>query len=230
MQVSPTIDLVRDYSRFVISFFEVISASAPHIYHSALLLSPQTSITRRLYKQYVSPFARVVHGLPESWEPISASVYLDGFKGNIAWSPCGKFIAVAKERSTDILDAVTLNQLKTFKSPHNSPILGLSFTPDGRSLTRFHSRGLFSWDIQTGGELTAIESGPSQSPTSTSSLTYSVDGKMIAVTYDGPLEIRKDGYGVYRSHLITIIDLFGTHIHTCHVSEEHMISRIWAHG
>src|ERR1700753_4082350 len=112
MQVSPTLDLVRDYSRFVISFFEVISASAPHIYHSALLLSPQTSITRRLYKQYTSPLARVIHGLPKSWEPISASANLDDFEGYTAWSPCGKFVAIAKRASTEILDGVTLNRLK----------------------------------------------------------------------------------------------------------------------
>ena len=230
MQVSPTIDLVRDYSRFVISFFEVISASAPHIYHSALLLSPQTSITRRLYKQYVSPFARVVHGLPESWEPISASVYLDGFKGNIAWSPCGKFIAVAKERSTDILDAVTLNQLKTFKSPHNSPILGLSFTPDGRSLTQFGAVAFISWDVQTGGELTAMESGSGLFPQDIFSLTYSMDGKMIAVAYKSPPQYREDTYSYHRNSLIAVFDLFGTHIHTCHVPDEPIISQIWAHG
>ena len=230
MQVSPTIDLVRDYSRFVISFFEVISASAPHIYHSALLLSPQTSITRRLYKQYASPLARVVHGLPESWEPISASVRLVSFQGHTTWSPCGKFIAIAKQGSTEILDAVTLNQLKTFKPPDDSFDLGLSFTPDGRFLTQFGSVGLTNWEVQTGSSFTAMGSGSSWFPQNTFSLTYSMDGKVIAVAYKGLVPAVKDGDDGHFGTLITIFDLFGTHIHTCHVPEEPIVSQIWAHG
>ncbi|KAF8488885.1 hypothetical protein F5888DRAFT_1809332 [Russula emetica] len=46
---SPTLDLVNDYFRFVTGFFEIISTSAPHIYHSALPQSPRTSIVRRLF-------------------------------------------------------------------------------------------------------------------------------------------------------------------------------------
>ena len=230
MQVSPILDLVKDYSHFVIEFFEVISASAPHIYHSALLLSPQTSVTHRLYEQYASPFARVVHGFPESWEPISATVNLDDRIGYAAWSPCGKFIAIAKRDSTEIFDGVTLKRLKAFNSPHGFFDTGLSFTPDGRSLTQSSYEGLIGWDVQTGGSLTAIESGSSWFPRQCFSITYSMDGKMIAITYDGPFQDNIDDYGCHRTHLITIFDLFGTHIHTCHVSEERMISQIWAHG
>ena len=230
MQVSPTLDLVGDYSRFVITFFEVISASAPHIYHSALLLSPQTSITRGLYERYASPFARVVHGLPESWEPISASANLDDFEGYTAWSPCGKFIAISKRGSTEILDAVTLNPLKTFKSPHDSLDMGLSFTPDGRFLTQFGVMGLISWDVQTGGSLTPIEPRSLWFPKDAFSFAYSMDGKMIAVAFKVPLQNRKFGNRYHRSNLITIFDLFGTQIHTCNLPEERMISQIWAHG
>src|ERR1700753_2178755 len=81
IQVSQALDLVRDYLRFVIEFFGVINISAPHISHPARLFAPRTSIVRRLYKQYVRPFTRVVHGLPESWEPISATLYIANFKG-----------------------------------------------------------------------------------------------------------------------------------------------------
>ena len=117
IQVSPALDLVKDYSRFVIEFFEVINISAPHIYHSALLLSPLMSIVRGLYKQYVRPFTRVVRGLPVSWEPISATLCIENFNGGAVWSPCGRFIAVAKSGSTEILDAVTLNPLSTLEPP-----------------------------------------------------------------------------------------------------------------
>ncbi|KAF9646351.1 hypothetical protein BDM02DRAFT_3061612, partial [Thelephora ganbajun] len=49
-QASPTLDLVDDCFRFVMRFFEIISTSCPHIYHSALPLCPRKSIVRSLYK------------------------------------------------------------------------------------------------------------------------------------------------------------------------------------
>ena len=60
IEASPTLNLVNDYFRFVIESFEVINTSASHIYHSALFLSPKTSIVRSLYEQYGRPLVRVV--------------------------------------------------------------------------------------------------------------------------------------------------------------------------
>jgi len=48
-QESPTLDLTNDCFQFVIGFSEAINTSGPHIYHSALLLSPKTSIVQKLY-------------------------------------------------------------------------------------------------------------------------------------------------------------------------------------
>src|ERR1700753_1102454 len=114
IQASPTLDLVRDYIRFVIAFFEVINTSAPHIFHSALPLSPQTSIISKMYNQHAAPFVRVVQGTPFSWEPAGATAYLDNFEGEAVWSPCNRFIAVIKRESVEVLDAVTLSRLHIF--------------------------------------------------------------------------------------------------------------------
>ena len=224
IQVSPALDLVKDYSRFVIEFFEVINISAPHIYHSALLLSPLMSIVRGLYKQYVRPFTRVVRGLPVSWEPISATLRIENFNGGAVWSPCGRFIAVAKSGSTEILDAVTLNPLSTLEPPPGlecrSPYL--SFTPDGRFLTRFSFWGIVSWDIQTGGPLGigTVQSGFRSYSQYPSSFTYSIDGKMVAVAYGLPPD---------RSCSVVIFDLFGARMHT-HLIQRPIIPPIWTHG
>ena len=217
------LDLVRDCSRFVIEFFEVINISAPHIYHSALLLSPRESIVRRQFKQCVRPFTRVVRGLPESWEPISATRYLDDLKGIAVWSPCGKSIAVARAGSTEIIDAVTLNRLSTLESPPSLSLLPcLGFTPDGRFLTRFSLQETVSWDIQTGGPLGTVKSGfrpcPPKDPFE---FTYSIDGKMVAVAY---------GFSRDRGCSVVIFDLFGAHIHTHRIHEGHIIPPIWTHG
>ncbi|KAF9646738.1 hypothetical protein BDM02DRAFT_3063999, partial [Thelephora ganbajun] len=49
-RASPTLDLVDDCFRFVMRFFEIISTSCPHTYHSALPLCPRESIVRSLYE------------------------------------------------------------------------------------------------------------------------------------------------------------------------------------
>ena len=55
IQESPTLDLAEDCFRFVTGYFEIISASSPHIYHSALVAAPKDSIVRKLYESH-SPF------------------------------------------------------------------------------------------------------------------------------------------------------------------------------
>src|ERR1700743_3257421 len=93
-QESETCDLANDCFRFVTGFFEVITTSAPHIYHSALLLCPRESIVRRLYGPQVKPMARVILGLPTSWDPSVAATRFPGKIFITAWSPCSKFIAI----------------------------------------------------------------------------------------------------------------------------------------
>ena len=153
--------------------------SAPHIYHSALFLSPSTSIIRRLYKQHASPLARIVKGLSPSWDPAVATFYLGPSILGVAWSPCSKFIATNTTESVKVLDSVTLNRLATFKPARNFD--HISFSPDSRSLALFTSSELVSWDIQTGGRLSEILPTPGEGPPDVRSFTSSKDGKMVAV-------------------------------------------------
>ena len=69
MDVTSLLNTATDCLYFVTSFFEVISQSAPHIYHSALLLAPQSSIIQKLYGQEThSMVKRIVTGAPSSWD------------------------------------------------------------------------------------------------------------------------------------------------------------------
>ena len=111
IQKSSTLNLVNDCFRFTTGFFEVICTSAPHIYHSALPLSPQTSIVRELYKSHARPFTKIIHGPPASYPSIIAEGILASVR-TVVWSPRSKFIAVTRHlgRGTaiEILDAATL--------------------------------------------------------------------------------------------------------------------------
>ena len=226
VQATPTVNLVNDYSRFVIAFFEVISTSAPHIYHSALPSSPQTSIVRKLHESCIRPLARVVCGLPISWEPAVTAAMHSGYITKVAWSSCSRFIAVGLLDTTEILDAVTFERLHTFEHPWPKCMKTewLSFSPDSRSLTRFSSGdyGLTTWDLQTGGQISATPPMPGAFSKYFSS-AYSMDGKIVAIAYN-------DLYNTAATVISTYNLLLGTHIHSHRVSEGRIVASIWTHG
>ena len=219
-----TLDLVNDSLRFVIASFEIISASAPHIYHSAILLSPQTSIIRKLYKTHASPFVRIIQGLPVSWEPIVLAPEPYATIVATAWSPCSRFIAVSRSytNTTEILDSVTLERLTTFGLPHKAQ--WISFSSDSHLLTQVSSKWeLTSWDLQTGGPVSTIPSEPDMSGRECFSLTHSMDGKMVAVAYWDSSTTVTTGISTY--------DLSSKRrIYSHHVSEGRIVAPIWTLG
>ena len=223
IQKSPVLDLINDCFRFTTGFFEVISTSAPHIYHSALLLSPHTSIVRTLHGHEGNPSVRVVQGVLASWDPSIAGTRFPGFVDTAVWSPCGRFIAIAQRSSNEIaiLDGVTLDQLyTTCPASQLSYSVDLVFSPDGRFLTG-HSHvassanHIVSWDLQTGGLIgdIRIDSGPY------CSISYSCCGTMFGVLFKGA-EVPA---------IITYNTLSGTKI-SSHQVKESIANTIWTHG
>jgi len=207
--------------RFVVTFFELISTSARHIYHSAIFLSPRTSIVRKLYKRYIHPLARVVRGLPISWGQNFATVKHSDGVCMVTWSSCSRFIAVEMFKSTGVLDAVTLGRLHTFAHPWSADGQ-LSLSPDGRSLTRTNDKDSrpTTWDLQTGGQISATPLAPDTPSSSYLSSAYSMDGKIVALAY-------RDSRN---NTIISTYLVSGTHIYSHRVSEGHVIAPIWTHG
>jgi WD40 repeat protein len=238
MQESPTLDLTDDCSRFVTRHFEIISTSSPHIYHSALPLTPRESIVRKLYESHARPFARVVCGVPMLWDS-KAAVATFGFDIQLAvWSPCSRFIAVFPEdtATVDILDPATLQRIQSLNIAQTSSLLALAFSPDSRMLTSFiHKEGLgtagaiVSWDLQTGGVVSTIEQeGLRDVEVRVAHITYSMNGKMVAVLFQ------------HGSSSISIYDVIsgvsmariahGAHTELDLDSGALCVCKIWAHG
>ena len=136
--VKTLLDTTGDCLRFVTEFFEVISQSAPHIYHSALLLAPRSSIVWRLYSQQTHSVARVVTGIAASWDPC-ASVRVVETNG-LVWSPCGQFIAVKYRDRIEVQDPNTLERLSVLKPPSNwleGSLRSFDFSPNGHLVAGF---------------------------------------------------------------------------------------------
>jgi len=172
------LDTARDCFSFVTTFFEPINVSATHIYHSALELSPLSSIVRRLYyhRRHTS-FPRVVAGTMVSWhEDINirstGSVLYDE---PFAWSPCGQFVATGYPKAVEIRDSLTSELLSTLISP--DCIYALAYSPDGRTLATLSGTSLTIWDVQTGGVVKEVECGD----TNRAPLVWSSDGRAIGI-------------------------------------------------
>ena len=214
-QRSPTLDLTNDCFQFVTGFFEVISTSAPHIYHSALILSPKTSILQKLYRPLVHSLARVVQGVPTSWGP---SIANSNYLAIATWSPCSRFIAIHQDESPGVvvLDGATLKQLYTVYSQNKESYhVKLVFSPDVHSLTgyAYATNRITSWDLQTGGEISEIRTKWSST---CNSMSYSGNGAMLGALFD-------------QDTIIIYSVLSGTQIYS-HSVPKSVVKTIWTHG
>jgi len=147
------VDTAKDCFYFVTKFFEPISVSATHIYHSALELSPLSSIIRKLhYHRRLTRFPRVEIGIQDSWDPF---IDIPTLLSRQCWSPCGQFIAIQTRDGVKIRDAQTFEVVSTFQCASRTIPVNPSYSPDGHFLA-CHNDGpsgsnIIIWDIQTGG-------------------------------------------------------------------------------
>lgn len=175
---------------------------------------------QRLYGSQAEPMARVIQGVPTSWDPSIAKIRFPGRICATAWSPCSRLIATAHDESSEIvvLDAVTLKQLHTMYPPQDIEIIewGLMiFSHDGHLLTGYSGLEgcIISWELQTGGLLSNINTwGWGRCD----SVSYSLCGTMIG--------------GLFGDGNIIICNVYsGAHI-SSHTVQQPIVKTIWTHG
>ena len=220
-------------------YFEIISASSTHIYHSALVFAPKTSIVRKLYEAHAHPFVRVVHGASTLWDSNIAATTLPSTISRAVWSQCSRLIAITRgdTMTVDVLDSSTLQRLQTLEFaqlqrtlPHS---MALVFSPDGRMLTCFSynicdvlETFLISWDLQTGGVVSLIRhEKPGSLLVGKPSIAYSKNGQMVGAFH-----------WYHSASMIYIYDIIsGVHTHS-HLLGSPFLSvgpisnDIWTHG
>ena len=162
------------------------------------MLTPRESIIKKLYDSYAHPFVRVT-GVPALWDS-NIAVATSSSTINVAvWSPCNGFVAIGScgTMRVDILDSATLQRFRSLEFPWELPPLpdteteALAFSPDSRMLTAFipgrhyqeRNQIVVTWDLQTGGTVSVFERGGFPGiPERNTHVTYSTDGKMVAVS------------------------------------------------
>ena len=84
-------EFARDANQFIMTFFEPISESAPHIYISALPFAPQNSKISLHFKKYFSKTLKIEKGHMKHRSE-SCLLKIKGGNGSIAYSPDGRYI------------------------------------------------------------------------------------------------------------------------------------------
>jgi WD40 repeat protein len=213
------LDIARDYLQFVTNFFEIIDVSATHVYHSALELSPLSSIVRKLYYSQRPPLPRVITGIPDSWDPCIVSVSTDdsGYLSS-TWSPCSQFVAAVAREVLEIRDASTL---KLFSTIHSIKVgtkfrQNLAYSPDGRSLAIYSDLGIMILDIQTGGVVGKI------------ACEVIDDGFLLAWSLDG-MTIGTISRRESKTPIVCIYEVVSGAIQSSSIVQSTGTTHIWAH-
>jgi len=184
------------------------------------------SIVWKLYEPHARPLARIVHGVPISWDQSIAAVKFPSSIDAVAWSPCGSFIVVVLGRpkaTIEILDAVTLRRSVTLEFPLGEPRVTrcLVFSPDAHLLTWLGGTptDFVSWDVQTGALFGNTSTERPEHSIDRLSATYSACGTMFGVLFHGDPTSTISTYNV----------LAGTHI-SSHSINGPALDEIWTHG
>ena len=141
-------NLAGEHLRFTQNFFHLIQQSAPHIYHSALPLSPRSSMFHSM-----TPRETLVTGLdgcPDTWGAIIQTIQgsSDDFTCITAFSD--RIAVACSDGVVRIYDAATGALRVSLKTI--DPVKAMRGLPDGSILFCAHQEySITLWDIQTGG-------------------------------------------------------------------------------
>ena len=151
---TPLDNQVTDCLRFSMSFFHPIQQSAKQLYHTALPLSPTSSLLRKSCLQQVTDnqLSRVATflGAPSAWglllrsidvRPRRLSCIATSVQGVIA--ACGDIV--------NVYDAITFVLRQSLRAPET--VTKIRDSSDGSILFFAHSSSVTMWDVQTGGHI-----------------------------------------------------------------------------
>ncbi|QRV93345.1 hypothetical protein RhiJN_21363 [Ceratobasidium sp. AG-Ba] len=173
----------RDVYRFVLSFYDAISTSTPHLYISALALAPEKSLLAQLMRTRFFNTFFITQGAQHDWTPCIRTISVGSGVNSVAWSAVGRKIATGSDDgAVRLWDAETGASVLESIQAHSRWVWSVAFSPDGRLIVSGSADATVRvWDTETGTEVLDPLEGHSGS---VRCVTFSPSGAFIASGYD----------------------------------------------
>ena len=138
-------------------FFHLIQQSAPHIYHSALPLSPKSSAFSSMILEKKTPVTEF-WGRPDTWGAVMRTIKASSGRFTCMTTFGHRIAAACDDGTMGIYDSVT-GALRLSLSP-GGPVRVVKGSPDGYVLFCAQQEPFITmWDIQTGGLIHTFDLG-----------------------------------------------------------------------
>ncbi|KAG6327627.1 hypothetical protein ID866_11462, partial [Astraeus odoratus] len=146
-----TAALARDGMKFIRTFASAIAKSTPHLYISAVPMSPSNSLISRMVINKFYNSAKVVVGHTRDWP--SVEVELKGhtdFVRSVAFSPDGtRIISGSHDNTVRVWDAERGVQIGSPLEGHTDWATSVAFSPDGtKIISGSHDKTVRVWDAE----------------------------------------------------------------------------------
>ncbi|KAG8702139.1 hypothetical protein FRC09_004926 [Ceratobasidium sp. 395] len=170
----------NDAYRFVLSFYDAISSSTPHLYVSALAFAPSNSGIVQRMRRFFPKLLRVTEGGSKVWTPCLRTISGGTSVFNsVAFSPDScRIVSACQNGTLHIWDGEAGNAaLKLLTGHSNSAArVSVAFSPDGRRIVSAADKTMRVWDAETG----EARLGPIQDHSNwVASVAFSPDSRRI---------------------------------------------------
>ncbi|KAG9089498.1 hypothetical protein FS749_001281 [Ceratobasidium sp. UAMH 11750] len=152
-------DRMQDYSipandthRFVLSFYDVISTSTPHLYISALAFAPENSEISRRMRRFFPKLLTVTQGVDKEWTRCLRSISVSSEVNSVAVSPDShRIVSGSDDGTVRIWDAETGDPVLEPLKGHTGAVCSVAFSPNGRWIASGSiDMTIRIWDAETG--------------------------------------------------------------------------------
>ncbi|CUA67970.1 Vegetative incompatibility protein HET-E-1 [Podospora anserina] [Rhizoctonia solani] len=169
----------KDAHRFILSFYDPITTSTPHLYVSALAFAPQRSLTATRMRPHFPNTISTTRGGDSNWHPCIKAIVHPSAVQTLSISPDGGRIIAGY---LDGLLAIWNLQTGAFVSKsavsHRDVVSCVSFSPDGTTIaSSSHDTTIHIWDASRDLQNFNVLSGHSGP---VHSIAFSPNGSLIA--------------------------------------------------